>query len=92
MSRDLTLKSTLRNFARDAVGTVGIDLAPSPPSPTTESLLEQALSSPPPKKPERSTESLIKDAAKRVSPETMALYERYKPTIRNRSVVLRMKI
>lgn len=89
MSRDLALKSTLRNFARDAVG---IDLAPSPPAPTTELLLEQSLSSPPPKKPEKSTESLIKDAARRASPEAIALYEKYKPTIRDRSVVLRMKI
>jgi len=69
----------------------GIDLSPRPEAPTPSEGLALAVRQPAPKKPGRSVERMIKDRVREASSTAMELYEEYRPTYRDKQVVLRMK-
>lgn len=84
MSRDLLLGSTRRNWA------AGIDLHTQPEL-DSSARLALAIASPKPTKPSRSAETIVKDKLREETPGAMALYEQYRPTYRDKQVVLRMR-
>jgi hypothetical protein len=68
-----------------------IDLSPKAPAPTSSELLEAKLAAKKPTKPSKSVERMVLDKAHEAAPETMALYDKYRPTYRDSKVILRMK-
>lgn len=90
MSRDVLLGSTRRDWSRGS--TVGVDLTPRAPEPTSESLLEAALAAPgPTRAPKRSVEKMVTDRLREGSPDAMRLYDELRPTYRDHKVMIRMK-
>ena len=88
MALDIVFGRTRRNFSRDIVGA-----APLPtPDLSTKAMLERQIKSAPPERPaEKPADQLVLDRARETAPETMHLYDKYRPTYKDHKVVLRMK-
>lgn len=88
MALDLVFGRTRRNFGRDLVGAVPLPT----PDLSSKAILEQQIKADVAERPaKRPSDQLILERAREAAPETMKLYDKYRPTYKDHQVVLRMK-
>lgn len=89
MSYDLVFGRLRRDWSIGG----SVPLPKPEPELSSSAMLEQEIKAKKPEAPASpSLEKMIKEKVREASPEAMSLYEKYRPTYKNKSVVLRMKI